>query len=255
MKTFTRVLAALLLAAGSSTMAYAQSVTLSTNSNMDFSKVKETTTSVRLNRYFIEGYNTICLPFSVTSDKLHELMGEGVMLEKLAMAEAGTLTFVDVTSEGIEAGVPYLIYAPATRYVCFSTTDPNLVQTPKVLTIGDASMSGNFDRIQNPNLYGIPAKQDTAPLQAILVPTEGEKTFLPTRCGIMYNGTETPVIAHISSLSNETTAIQALQARNAKVDIYTTTGTLVKKNIGMKDAMNTLTPGIYVVNGMKFMIK
>ena len=31
-------------------------------------------------------------------------------------------------------------------------------------------------------------------------------------------------------------------------------GKLVRKAIGMKDAMNSLKSGIYVVNGMKFMV-
>lgn len=255
MKNFTRILAALLLAVGSTTMASAQTVTFGTTNTMDFSRVKENTTTVRLHRYFIEGYNTICLPFSVSADKLTELMGDDVKLEKLVMAEAGTLTFMDVTADGIEAGMPYLIYAPATKYVLFSTTDLNLVQEPKVLTIGQASMSGNFTPVQSVSLYGIPAKQDTAPLQAILVPTEGEKIFMPTRCGIKYNGIENPVIEHISSMDGETTAIKNLQATNAKVDIYNTSGALLKKGIRMNDAMSTLAPGIYVVNGMKFLVK
>ena len=31
--------------------------------------------------------------------------------------------------------------------------------------------------------YGIPAKQETTPLESILIRTDSEKAFLPTRCG------------------------------------------------------------------------
>ena len=255
MKKITRALAAFVLAASFSTVASAQSVTLSSTSKIDFSRVKETTSTVRLNRYFYAGYNTICLPFSVSADKLNDLMGEGVMLEKLVKAEAGTLSFLDVTSEGIEAGMPYLIYSPVAKSVTFTTTQTNLVQEPKVLTVGNASMAGNFEPAKHVDIFGIPAQQDNDILQAMLIRTEGDKTFLPTRCGIKYSGSEAPVVLHLTSMSGEITAIQSLQANNTKVDIYTTSGTLVKKHIGMNDAMNTLKSGVYVVNGMKFAVK
>ena len=106
MKTLFRTLAAFVMAAGFSVMASAQSVYLSTYSKMDFSKVKETTATVRLNRYFYAGYNTLCLPFSVSADNLRQLMGEGVMLERLVNAENGELTFMGVTDQGVEAGMP-----------------------------------------------------------------------------------------------------------------------------------------------------
>lgn len=256
MKKITRTLATLILAAGFSATASAQSLTLSTTSKVDFSRVKETTTSIKMNRVFYAGYNTICLPFSVSAADLQACVGEGVMLEKMVKAEAGTLTFLDVTKNGIEAGVPYLIYAPTTKVVTFSTTDKNLVTEPKALTIGEATMKGNFEPTLKANLYGIPAQQDTDILQSVLVRTEGDKTFLPTRCGITYeNATDTPVIMHVTSMNNNTTAISVLQAKNAKVDVYTPAGTLVKKGIGMNDAMNTLNSGVYVVNGQKFMVK
>lgn len=252
---FTRTLATLVLAAGFSTLANAQSVTLSTTSKVDFSKVKETTATVRMSRVFYAGYNTICLPFSVSAADMQKAVGEGVMLEKLVKEENGVLTFLDVTENGIEAGMPYLIYAPTTKVAVFSTSDKSFVTEPKTIYAGEAAMAGKFEPTQEMNLFGIPAQQDTDILQSVLVRTEGDKTFLPTRCGIHYAGAQTPVIMHVSSMEGETTAISVLQANNTKVDIYTPGGALVKKNIGMNDAMNSLKSGVYVVNGLKFMVK
>lgn len=256
MKTITRTLAALVLAAGFSTMVSAQNVTLSTSSKIDFTRVKDNTATVRMNRVLYAGYNTICLPFSVSASDLQKAVGEGVMLEKLVKAEAGVLTFIDVTADGIEAGMPYLIYSPTKKVASFITGDLNLVEKPKTITVGGATMSGRFEPTQEMNLFGIPALQDDEILQSILVRTEGDKTFLPTRCGISYPAaTETPIIMHVTDMDGATTAIAALQANNTRVDIYNTNGTLVKKSVGMNDAMNTLSRGIYVVNGLKFVVK
>lgn len=254
-KIFTRTFAAIVLAAGISTSAQAQTISLSTTSKIDFNKVTEKTKTIQMSRIFYAGYNTICLPFSVSAEDLQNLVGEGVMLEKLAKAENNELTFLDVTSEGIEAGMPYLIYAPARKTVTFRTNDMQLVTTPTTITVGNATMSGKYEPTTASGLYGIPAQQNTDILQSVLVRTEGDKTFLPTRCGITYNNaSEIPTIKHVTSLNSET-AISRLQATNAKVDIYTVSGTLVKKGINMNDAMNTLSRGIYVVNGQKFMVK
>lgn len=256
MKKITRTLATMILAAGFSTMASAQSLTFSTSTKVDFSRVKETTTTIKMNRVFYAGYNTICLPFSVSAEDLQACVGEGVMLEKMVKAEAGELTFLDVTNQGIEAGMPYLIYAPATKVVTFSTNNKNLLTEPKTIAIGEATMSGKYEPTLQADLYGIPAQQDNDILQAVLIRTDGDKTFYPTRCAFTYTGKEeVPTIKHVTSLNGNTTAISVLQAKNAKVNVYNTSGTLVKKNIGMNDAMNTLSSGIYVVNGQKFMVK
>lgn len=256
MKKFTRTLAALIVAAGFSAVASAQSVTLSTYSKIDFSKVKETTTNVRMSRLFFAGYNTICLPFNVSADEVKNLVGEGVMIEKFAKVDGKNLMFVDVTDKGIEAGMPYLIYSPTKKSVIFSTTDKILAQEPIPVTINGVTMSGCYAPTTEENLYGIPAQQDEDILQAILVRTAGDKTFYPTRCGFVTPvNMDAPVIMHVTSTDADATAINKLQAKNAKVDVYNMNGTLVKKNIGMKDAMNTLSHGIYVVNGIKFMVK
>lgn len=254
-KTITRMMAIVALAAGISATANAQTVTLSTYSKIDFSKVATTTKTVKMNRVLFAGYNTICLPFSVSAADLKAAVGEGVMLEKLAKVEGNELTFLDVTEDGIIAGMPYLIYAPAQVTARFQTTDMTLSTQPQPLTVGGVTMSGRFEPTQEMNLFGIPAQQETDVLQSILIRTEADKTFLPTRCGISASSLEAPVIKHVTSLEGSETAISRLQATNAKVDIYTTAGTLVKRGIGMNDAMNSLSHGIYVVNGMKFMVK
>ena len=54
---------------------------------------------------------------------------------------------------------------------------------------------------------------------------------------------------------DEATAINNLKANNQKVDVYTTNGQLLKRNMGINDAVRGLKSGVYVVNGMKFVVK
>lgn len=254
MKKFYAIAFALLMGA-SATVSAQKSVYLSTSTKINFDKVTELTSNVYMNRVFFAGYNTICLPFSVSAADVKAAVGEGVMLEKLAKVEGNTLTFLDVTNEGIEAGMPYIIYSPKQQTVKFTSSDLKLARQPKELTIGGVTMTGKYEPTQEMGLFGIPAQQDTDILQSILIRTEADKTFLPTRCGIYYPAcSSVPVISHVTSL-NEATALSVLQANNAKVAIYNTNGALVKKNVRINDAMNTLAPGIYVVNGQKFMVK
>lgn len=253
MKKINRTLAAIALMAVVSS-ASAQTTTFSTTSKIDFSRVTEKTQTIRMSRQFYAGYNTICLPFSVASDDMKALMGDGVILERLVQAEEGVLTFLDVTDEGIDAGMPYLIFSPKKQYITFTTQQTNLVSEPKNVNVGMAMMSGKYEPTQDWNTFGIPAQQNTEVLDAILVRTAGDKTFYPTRCGINYSGSDVPVIKHVREF-DETTAINALKTANVKVDIYNAAGSLVKRNVGMADAARTLKSGVYVVNGMKFMVK
>lgn len=260
MKKFYAIAFALLM--GASTVSAQQkhipvkNVYLSTSTKMNFDRVTEDVTSVYLTRVFYPGYNTICLPFSVSAEDLKSLVGEGVMLEKLAKVDGNILTFLDVTSKGIEAGMPYLIYSPKQQTVKFQTADLKLATLPKALTVGGVTMSGKYEPTQETDLFGIPAQQDTDILQSILVRTEGDKTFLPTRCGISYPSCAgVPTISHVTSLAADTTPIAKLMETNAKVNVYSIGGQLVKKGVGINDAMSTMAPGIYVVNGQKMMVK
>lgn len=254
MKKIYAIAFALMMGA-SATVSAQKTVYLSTTSKMDFTKVTEKATSAYLSRTLYPGYNTICLPFDVTAEELRTIVGEEVMLEKMAKVEGKTLTFIDVTNEGIQAGMPYLLFSPKMQSVRFQTTNLNLVTEPKALKIGGATMCGQFDVVKEDGLFGIPAQQDVEILESVLVRTEGDKTFLPTRCGITYPScNEIPVIQHVTSLA-DATSLSKLMADNAKVTVYTVGGQLVEKNIRINDAKSTLTPGVYVVNGQKMIVK
>ena len=256
-----------LLAFGAmSASAFAQSTkyVFTSGQQLDTSVFTQQAQPFQLGRTLFAGYNTICLPVDLTPAQLQAIAKDVRIEEFTAIRQEGdvlNLYFTDCTDKGLQAGQSYLIYSPTQQYMRIKSSQVSgtgIDIRPTTLSDGQGNkvtFSSSWQAITEDGRYGIPALQDAYVLESVLVRTEGDKTFLPTRCGIKYEGTETPVILHVTSMEGEATAIQALQAQNAQVDIYTTGGKLVRKAVGMKDAMNSLKSGVYVVNGMKFMVK
>jgi hypothetical protein len=223
---------------------------------------------VQINRTLFAGYNSICLPMSLSAEQL-QAAAKGVQVERLISIdqEGSTLNlyFLDCTNEGIEAGVPYLIYSPTLQILRASSTDSEGVNTSlKCVTKTDANgnqitFGSSWESVQVEGRYGIPAMQETDELQSILICTNGDKTFLPTRCGFTWDSKSVTAqaleIKHITDLSGEETRINELQAQNAVVDIYNTQGVMVQANANINKAMQNLPKGIYVIKGLKIAVK
>ena len=90
------------------------------SAKLDMELMQKSDQTVQLNRYFFAGYNTLCLPFSLTGDQM-AAAAKDLKIERLAgiQQEGQTLNlyFVDCTADGIQAGVPYLIYSPTAQYL------------------------------------------------------------------------------------------------------------------------------------------
>jgi hypothetical protein len=219
---------------------------------------------VLINRTLFAGYNSICLPMSLSAEQL-QTAAKGVQVERFISIgqEGGTLNlyFMDCTNEGIEAGVPYLIYSPTFQTLRASSTDAENVNTTlKCVTKTDAegnqiSFGSSWESVQVEGRYGIPAMQETDELQSILICTNGDKTFLPTRCGFTWDTKSVTAqaleIKHITDIAGQETCIKDLQSQNAVVDIYNAQGAMVKANTNINKALQTLPNGIYVIKGMK----
>ena len=94
-------------------------------------------------------------------------------------------------------------------------------------------------------LYGIPAKQNVAVLESILMRTTAEQSFLPTRCGFnweMQSASASNIeIKHITE--SEATAI------NEKVTVKGNTSSAMYNLNGVRT--NGTKKGIYIQNGKK----
>ena len=186
---------------------------------------------IQLNRYFYAGYNTLCLPMSVSAEQLGDIKVErfaGIQQE----GNIVKLYFVECTNEGIQAGVPYLIYSPKSQYLRIKNSDAIAI---------DKS-------IEKAGRYGIPAQQKVTPLEAVLMKTTAEQKFLPTRCGFTWNkqnaSAEELQIVHLAQA--DVTAIQSVNMQKADDGIY--------YNLqGQK--MSKDAKGLRIQNGKKTIVK
>ena len=186
---------------------YASSETLNTE------QLNNTEVTVQLNRYLFAGYNTLCLPMSVDADHL-----QGATLERfVGIGQEGStlcLYFLDCTADGAEAGVPYLIFSPTSQYLRVRNTEANCISDElQSVRFSDAngntvSFGSSWECIRRDGRYGIPAKQEAKILESILIRTEADKAFLPTRCGFNWEKQSASAtnlaIRHIKSMSEAT---------------------------------------------------
>ena len=269
MKKFLLILAAMAVVGGQSSFAQTKVLKLSAEtSKLNVAQVSEAEGDVQMSRYLFAGYNTLCLPISVSADQLKEQL-PGVKLERLgAIRQEGStlcLYFVDCTNEGVEAGMPYLVYSPQKKYLRVNSNGARrLAADASAVRMNDGqgnqvNFSGSWETRLKEGLYGIPAQQDALILESVLIRTEGDKSFLPTRCGFTWDEqmpTATRLeIKHVTSMAGTQTSIEKLQAEDAVVDVYNVAGQIVKKSVRVNAAMQSLPAGIYVIGGEKVAVK
>lgn len=225
---------------------------------LNIEQLQNTEQTVQLNRYLFAGYNTICLPMSVSAEQL-QAAAKGARLERLVgMKQEGktlNLYFMECTDEGIEAGMPYLIFAPTAQYIRLKNTDAmNIGNKLNHVSLRDdcgntVSFGSNWESVSREGLYGIPAKQDVQILESVLVRTEADKIFLPTRCGFNWeqqSSTATDLAIRHIRVIDEMTGVGSIEnekmgnGENEKA-IYDLSGRKV----------TTAKRGIVVENGKK----
>ena len=209
--------------------------------------------TVQLNRYFFAGYNTLCLPMSVSAEQLGDVKVErfaGIQQE----GDVLNLYFVECTNDGIQAGVPYLVYSSKSQYLRIKNTDAMMIDnqlTAIHMNDGKGNMvtfGSSWEVSDKEGRYGIPAQQKVTPLEAVLIKTTAEQKFLPTRCGFtwdMQNATAKELrIVHLAE--SEVTAIKNVtMMKNADDNIYDLNGRKVSQN----------SKGLLIQNGKKTVVK
>ena len=225
-----------------------------TSSQLDCKQIQSTQT-VQPNRYLFAGYNTLCLPMSVSNEQLQQAL-PGIRLERMvAVQQEGktlNLCFIDCTNEGIQAGVPYLVFSPKTQNLRLKNTEAmNLSDNLTTVRLSDSqgntvSFSSSWQSISEDGLYGIPAKQDAQVLESILIRTDADKIILPTRCSFNWENQSSSatdiVIRHIQSL-DEVTGINELASEKSSGNkaMYDLNGRKI----------STAKKGVVIQNGKK----
>ena len=266
MKHFTLAIVALTALCSTALAQNKVQKTIYADRNLDIEQLSIQPT--QLNRILLAGYNTICLPMTLSAEQLQKA-GNGVQVERLAAirqdGETLNLYFLDCTAEGIQAGVPYLIYSPKTQYLRARTLEAaNIDGQLTPVTLSDqqgnrVTFTSSWSQLEGDGRYGIPAKQETDELQSILIRTQPDQHFLPTRCGFIWEqqakSASSLKIKHVTNLNDLQTDIQTLKAQDAVVDVYDTAGALVRSQVRMSAALQNLPKGIYVIGGEKVLVK
>ena len=252
---------------GQSTFAQNKVLKLSAEtSKLNVAQVSDAEGEVQMSRYLFAGYNTLCLPMSVSAEQLKEQL-PGIKLERLgAIRQEGStlcLYFVDCTNEGVEAGMPYLVFSPQKKYLRVNNNGARRVAADAT-TIRMADGNGNqiafgsswTTRLKE-GLYGIPAQQNREVLESVLIRTTADQAFRPTRCSFNWESQSTNAsrleIRHVSTL-NDVTALKSLNTADALVDVYDLKGNVLLKQVKLSDAKSSLPAGIYVIGGEKVTI-
>lgn len=198
-------------------------------------------TSTILTRHILQGYNSICLPYSLSVEEFQQNFGSDSRLEKPvgAATEAGefTLLFADCTHEGITAGQPYLLYSAKARYVTIKKEAAPTTAAPAAVTMADtkgnvATFRGSFERQSPIGTWAIPAVAGEIP--ANLICCDGTRTLNPTRCFFTWDSqadASTIAIQHLPA-GTLPTAIQQVGTTTSEA-AFNTAGQRTKQPHGL----------------------
>ena len=239
-----KLLLALTMVTAMSTSAFAQgqvkNVYASTQ-KLNVEQLQNTEKATQLNRYLFAGYNTLCVPMSLTAEQLGD-----VKVERFAgIRQVGNvlnLYFVECTSEGIQAGVPYLVYSPKAQYLRMKNSEALRVNSElKAVRMNDGkgntvTFSSNWETVKKDGLYGIPAQQNVTPLESVLIRTQADKAFLPTRCGFSWDeqASSASELCIVHATQAELTAIKNVSVQNTSGNAYDLSGRKVTTAKGLR---------------------
>lgn len=233
---------------------------LSTYNGTNIEKFDRKICDVTVNRYVFTGWNTVALPFDVTTEELNELFGNDCKLEQLVSVENINgniqLNFQDCKASGLKANVPYLLHYTGTTGNKKITKEAAIYNEEAILTfqtqLGETvTMAGVREKTDGVGYYGILARDNAeAKFTKVDASLSG---FLATRCYVQMPVGITGQVLTNHMAAGETTSINAIATSSETVDVYNTNGVKVAKINASK--VNDLQPGVYVVKGQKVLVK
>jgi len=204
---------------------------------VDPSTITAGTFDVTLNRSFVEGWNTICLPFAVTD--IEGVFGDGVKIYGFDSKNGDNLRFTSV--DETEAGTPYLIKMPAAKSDAIVMNNVS-VSDAAAGTVEQSSiiLHGSYAPMAAGTLtgcYGVNSKNQIAPANEYTI-MKGFRAY--------FSGS---VAGARISVFDETTGITTVYGADKLFGndnrIYNLKGQHVEN----------AKKGIYIVNGKKVVIK
>lgn len=264
MKTLkTLALAALTFAAAET--ASAQRVITNTVTPKDLTAYNEQTVDLSIFRYIYKGWNTICLPVSLTETEVNDIFGSDCRLETLVGVENnGTntkLNFKDVKPDGLKANTPYILYSEKENRVCeIRQTEAYITTGPVELTFTDdkgttVTFAGATEPGSSEGIYGILVKDNAT--AAFVDASSVANGIRASRCFIQMNGGETTNTLYSNHLDYQMTDVEEYATASGNddlVDVYNISGIKLATAISPA-SIPTLGKGVYVVKGKKIWVK
>lgn len=221
-------------------MVFANSQTLNQTSNVTLSAG---TYNVTINRTFAQGWNTLCLPFSMTPAEI----GAKAAQEFSSVSEGKTLNFAAVSQ--MQANVPYLVFFENATTLPFYYCGAMQTPSAKGVTHDGITFSGNFTADKNmQGLYGVATGTDGH--QRILL---GSSTATLPAMAAFFSSTQSLANMSLRMEGENMTDIEAIQTNEneAQTNVYTLQGTRIQP----ATKGTRLPKGIYIINGKKVIVK
>ena len=190
------------------------------------------------------GWNTICVPFTLTDDILTEIFGEGYKVYELKGFADGDLKFNIATTRYERC--PYIVYAetPAANAegiklfnVSFSS-----MTTPYTDEYNGAKFQGTYEKINMQGKYGVVPSTGHIKVGGPNATLKGYRAYFELPAG-----TEASGISLDFGDGTVITGIEAVELLNGTADVYDLNG--------RKMDNSNLQRGVYVINGKKVVIK
>lgn len=119
--------------------------------------------TVTVNRTFKAGFSTLCVPFNTTIEEFTGGKDSEAYVAYLSEVEENNGSSVLIFTNGseIEANKPYIIYLSKDLVAPTVTDKPVFSESPKTVTVGKWSMTGNYTVGKSMyNLYGVAKNSD-----------------------------------------------------------------------------------------------
>lgn len=224
--------------------------------NSDVNPVISSSSVVKVIYTARKGWNTICMPFSLSSSPayMNTIFGEGWTAYAINSYDNGHLTFKSTTY--MATTTPFLVYAPNAEshpdgvYLQnVSAGSYNWSHTNINQTVGDATFKGTFAPIDAPGMEG---KYGVTPKGQIM---NGNSSANIKAYHAYFELATAPAKLTIEIDENDApTLIGAVQMMEDNAAIYDMMGRKVETLNG-KVVSGQLPKGIYIVNGKKVIVK
>ena len=253
----TMMTTAVCLMLGMQATAQTKALYLSSVNGSNVEQYDGQTRNVTMYRSIFNGWNTLCLPFSMTTGEVNEAFGSDCRLEILNDVKAddnGTycLYFRNAKQDGLKANTPYILYYTGeNKSVKLTAADTKIEYSaePKTTyTVGGVTISliGTTKHIEADGQYGIYVKNNA---EADFTPVENSTSgFYATRCYIKVDGTsEAPkLLALHNTPADTTTGINSLNDGTAdNGEVYNMSGV----------RQNKLQKGVNIIQGQKVIVR